>query len=540
MKRAFAILLAAVLLLASVSLASAEEEKKVLHWYIDGEVTTMDSGKTYDVLSSEAVSYFVDTLYRFDENGEAQPNLAVDEPVFSEDGSVVTITLRDDARFADGTPITAQDIEYAVRRVYDPAVASQSTISVAIKNADAVRAGEKPVEELGVRAVSDQVIEFTLDAADPYITKKLTDVAYAPVSQAFAEAWGEGYALTADAILASGAFSLADWNGTDITWRYVKNPYYWDAENVYFDEITIQVVKDENTKLNLYEAGQLDGTTIASDFVVLYEGQPDLVKVQSLRMTNLELGISSNAALQNENIRKALLYGIDREELCSAVLNGAAVPAVGVVPNGIAVNPETQVSIAEDWGRNVYFDLDLAQQYFAQGLEELGVDSVALRLVTSDTDESIKVGTYLQSALQTNLPGLTINLANVPASVRFEEMMSYNFDLALGGWTGDYDPTSYVNQWRGTAESKYAHNHAQWESDELEGIINALYNLDGNDFVTRWNHLRQANQYLIDNAVVIPLEQEVKGFLVNPKLKGYITHQLGQSTFDLTRAYFED
>ena len=124
------------------------------------------------------------------------------------------------------------------------------------------------------------------------------------------------------------------------------------------------------------------------------------------------------------------------------ILNGDAIPAVGVIPNGIAVNPETGASVAEDFGTLVYTDIPLAQEYFAKALEELGVDSVTLDLVTSDTDEQIKIGQYLQSALETNLPGLHIDLRNVPASVRFDEMMSYNFQLALGGWTGDFDPTS--------------------------------------------------------------------------------------------------
>ena len=529
-------LLVSVLLVASLAVSAfAEEEKHVLHWFIQGEITTMDSGKTYDILSAEAVAYFADTLYRLDENAEAIPNLASELPEISDDGLTVTVPLRQDAYYADGTQIKADDIVYAVQRVFDPAVGSQNTSIAAIKNKDAVRAGELPVEELGVRAASEFVVEFTLEAPDPYITKKLADTAYAPVSRTFAEEKGDQYGLSADNLLASGAFILQDWNGTDIQWKYVKNPYYWDKDNVYFDEIDIQVVKDANTAINLYEADQLDGVFLNSDFVPLYEGQPDLVKVNSLRMTNLELGISSNEYLQNENIRKALLYGIDRGELCSAVLNDAAVPAVGVIPNGIATSPEGK-SVAEDFGTLVYTDIPAAQEYFKKGLEELGVDGIELRLVTSDTDESIKIGTYLQSAYEKNLPGLTINLANVPASVRFEEMMSFDFDLALGGWTGDYDPTSYPNQF----EASYAHNHAQWKAQELTDLISALNNEDGTDFTARWEHLRQANAHLIDNAVVVPLEQEVKGYLVNPALEGYVTHQLGNSVFDLTRAYFAE
>ena len=543
MKRLAAVIVSLALILSLFSVSYAED-KKVLRWFIEGEVTTMDTSKVYDTISGEAVFLFADPLYRLDENADPQPNLAVALPEISEDGTVYTITIRDNAKYANGTPVKAADIVYAIQRIFDPAVGSQNSSVTGIKNRTAVRAGELPVEELGVKALSDTVVEITLEAADPYFTKKLADTSYSPIPKAFAEEKGEGYALNADALLSAGPFVLNGWTGTEISWSYVKNPYYWDAENVYFDEIVYQVVKDQNTALNLYEAGQLDGVKVDSDFIPLYEGQPDLIKINTLRMTNLELNINQlqgdgsytpHPILSNENIRKALLYGIDREELCNDVLNGAAAPAVGVIPNGIASSPDGQ-SVAESFGKLVPFDLEAAQAYLKKGLEELGVDSVKLRLVTSDTDEAIKIGTYLQSELQENLPGLIIDLANVPSSVRFAEMMGYNFDLALGGWTGDYDPTSYPNQF----ETNYEHNHAKWVSEELTGLISKLNDEDGNDFAARWEHLRQANQYLIDNAVVVPLEQAVKGYLINTSLTGYITHQLGYSVFDLTRASFAE
>ncbi len=544
MKRFVSLLLTLALVISAVSFASAESARKVLHWFIEGEVTTMDTTKVYDTISGEAVFLFADPLYRLDQNADPQANLAIALPEISEDGTVYTITIRDDARYANGEPVRAEDVVYAVQRVFDPAVGSQNSSVTGIKNRLAVRSGELPLEELGVKALSDTVVEITLEAADPYFTKKLADTSYSPVPRAFALEKGDGYALSADALLSAGPYILTGWTGTEISWSYVRNPYYWDAASVYFDEIDYQVVKDQNTALNLYEAGQLDGVAVSSDFIPLYEGQPDLVKISTLRMTNLEQNINQlqgdgsytpHPVLSNENIRKALLYGIDREELCSEVLNGAAAPAVGVIPNGIASSPEGQ-SVAESFGVLVRFDPEAARAYLAKGLEELGTDGVKLRLVTSDTDEAIKIGTYLQSEIQENLPGVTIDLANVPSSMRFAEMMGYNFDLALGGWTGDYDPTSYPNQF----ETSYEHNHAKWVSDELTGLINALNNEDGNDFAARWEHLKQANQYLVDNAVVIPLEQAVKGYLIQPGLAGYVTHQLGYSVFDLTRASFTD
>lgn len=524
---------------AAASETSAAKEStgpKVLNWVAPGEVTTMDSGKSYDTISSEQIDFHAEPLYRIDQNNKPIPALAVALPAVSDDGLTVTLEIRDNAAYSNGEKIVAGDIVYAAQRVVNPATGSQSANNLTyIKNAKEIIAGTLKPEELGIKALSDTKLELTLVAPNSFIDTELTTTLLSPVNRKFAESKGEKYGLTSEDLLYSGPFILKDWNGTDISWKYVKNPNYWDAANIYFDEINIQVVKEVATGINLYEAGKLDGTAITGEHISLYRGTDDLVSVQTLRMTNLELGISSNKYLKNENLRKALIFALNREELSTSILNGDGVPAVGVIPNGIAVNPENGKSITEDFGILVNTDVEKAKKYFEQALKELGTKNIKLRLVTSDSDESIKVGQYLQSIYETNLPGLKIDLANVPASVRFEEMMSYKFDLALGGWTGDFDPTSYIKQ----HETSYEHNHSKWASKELTELVNALETKDGNDFKLRWEHLRQANQYLIDNAVVVPIVQAAKSYLINPKLKGYTTHVLG-TPIDITRAHFED
>lgn len=511
-------------------------EPLILNWVAPGEVTTQDSGKSYDTISAEQIDFHADPLYRVTQDNEVIPNLAVELPKVSEDGLTITLKIHDNAAYSNGDKIKAEDIVYAAQRVVDPATGSQSANNLTyIKNAKEIIEGTLTPDQLGVKARSDTELEFTLVAPNSFINYELTSTLFAPVNKAFAEAQDENYALSSENLLASGPFVLTDWKGGSTSWKYVKNPYYWDAENIYFDEINIQIVKEVATGVNLYEAGDLDATAITGEHISLYRGTEDLVSVQTLRMTNLELGISSNKYLQNLNLRKALLFALNREELSTAILNGDGIPAVGVIPNGIAVNPVNGKSIAEDFGALVYTDVAAAQNYFKQALSELGENSITLRLVTSDTDESIKVGQYLQSVYETNLPGLKIDLANVPASVRFEEMMSYKFDLALGGWTGDYDPTSYVKQ----HEASFEHNHSQWDSEELTALVTALETTDGTDFALRWEHLRQANKYLVDNAVLVPIVQAAKSYLINPKLEGYTLHVLN-TPIDITRAYFAE
>ncbi|MDR1867361.1 MAG: peptide ABC transporter substrate-binding protein [Treponema sp.] len=508
---------------------------KVLNWVAPGEVTTMDSGKGYDTISWEQIEIFTESLYEINENNEPVPALAADMPTVSADGLTLTIHLKPNIAFSNGVKITADDFVYAAQRIVDPATGSQSANRITyLKNAADIIAGKQPPENLGIRALSDSSLEITLVAPNPYINTELSSSLMAPVSRAFVREKGVNYGLSAENLLASGPFILTGWNGANISWKYVKNPYYWDAKNVYFDEINIQVVKDAATGVALYEAGTLDAAAVAGEYLTAYRGTPDLVSVKTLRMTNLELGISSNQYLKNINLRKALLLAVDRDELAQSILNGDGIPAVGIIPNGIAVSPGSGKSIAEDFGVLVSTNISEAQRFFAQALRELGVSSITLRLVTTDNDEGIKTGQYLQSVYETNLPGLKIDLANVPASVRFQEMMAYKFDLALGGWTGEFNPATYIKQF----ETSNEHNHGRWVSPEITTLINALETSDGINFALRWEHLREANKYLIDNVVTVPLVQAAKSYLINPKLKGYVIHVLG-TPIDITRAYFE-
>lgn len=526
--------------------AEAGTGEHVLNWFAAGEVTTFDSSKSYDTISGSQQAYIYDTLYDLDQDNNAQPRLALGDPVLSEDNLTAVIAIRDDAYFANGEPITAQNIVEAARRTVNPATGSQSAANLSwIANANEIIAGELPVEELGVEATGEYELTFTLTAPTPYLLNELTTILLSPISTDFIEAAGDEYALSSDYILSSGPYILENWSGADISWTFVKNENYWDKDNVYFDVINIQIVKEEATGVALYEAGELDGLEISGDYITIYRESEDYLKVQSLRMTNLELGINSvneigasgtrsSGYLTNLNLRKALSYAIDRETLVVNILNDGGVAATGFIPDGIAVNPATGAGVAEDFGSQAEYDYDKALEYWNAALDELGVSEITLELYTSDDDSSIRIGTYLQSELQ-KLPGLQIDVKNVTASVRFEVMMAYDFDLALGGWTGDFDPTSYVKQF----ETSYDHNHGKWVSEELTALVNALEGEDGNDFELRWQHLKEANQYLVDNQVSINLYQGAGSYLVNPALKGVVTHVLGNNPVDIRFAYFE-
>ena len=255
----------------------------------------------------------------------------------------------------------------------------------------------------------------------------------------------------------------------------------------------------------------------------------------TLTDSNLELGISSNKALQNENFRKAISLVINREELVNNVLIDGSRPLTGIVPKGIAVHPETGADFSDEAGTLVTTDVEEGKKLWEQAKKELGTDKITLELIASDTDAAKKTSQYLQSQLETNLPGVTIELSNVPTKVRFDKMMSYKFDLALGGWTGDFDPVSYLN----LLYSTYEHNHAKYSDEAYDALITKIKTVDSTDPLARWQDMQEAQKYILGKAPIVPLYQGASNYLVKSKVKSIVTHNLG-TPLEITRAYIEE
>ncbi|MEC0329676.1 peptide ABC transporter substrate-binding protein [Paenibacillus macerans] len=510
--------------------------QQVLNWIIASELPTADSVKSYDTLSSSQIEIFAEGLYKIDGNNQTVPVLATSDPAISEDGLTYTIKLRDGLKWSNGDPLTAKDFVYAWRRLFDPDTAAQNASTYFnIKNAQAINEGKKPKEELGVEAVSDTELKITLEYPDTYFTASLSSVNLFPQNEAFVAAKGEAYGTNSDNTLGNGPFVLTDWDGTGLTWSYKKNENYWDKENVKLDQINIQVVKEIGTGINLYESGAVDVASLSGEYIAQYINDPEYLSVLTLTDSNLELGISSNKALQNENFRKAISLVINREELVNNVLIDGSRPLTGIVPKGIAVHPETGADFSDEAGTLVATDVEEGKKLWEQAKKELGTDKITLELIASDTDAAKKTSQYLQSQLETNLPGVTIELSNVPTKVRFDKMMSYKFDLALGGWTGDFDPVSYLN----LLYSTYEHNHAQYSDEAYDALITKIKTVDSTDPLARWQDMQEAQKYILGKAPIVPLYQGASNYLVKSKVKGIVTHNLG-TPLEITRAYIEE
>ena len=195
----------------------------------------MDITAATDLVSFTAMNNAFEGLYTLDLDGKAIPASAADMPEISEDGLVYTFTIRDDAVWSNGDPVTSSDYVYAWQKMVDSTVAAGYAYMYdgLIQNATEIIAGELDPAELAVEAISDKELQVTLVQPAPYFLDILAMPFFFPQHQAYMKEQGDSYGSGSDHLIYNGPFVMTDWDqAVGGSWTFVKNDSYWDEENV--------------------------------------------------------------------------------------------------------------------------------------------------------------------------------------------------------------------------------------------------------------------------------------------------------------------
>lgn len=227
---------------------TSEGSGQVLNWTTSSELPTMDATLATDTVSFEVLSNTNEGLYRqsLGEENEFELGVIEAEPEVSEDGLTYTYTIREDANWSNGDPVTAHDFVYSWQRLVNPETAASYSylIDGVILNATEILNGEMEASELGVTAIDDKTLEVQLVRNIPYLEGLLAMPAFLPLNQDFVEEQGDAHGTDSDSVLYNGPFTLEEWDGTGLTWTLVKNDTYWDADTVQLDQVNYQVLKE--------------------------------------------------------------------------------------------------------------------------------------------------------------------------------------------------------------------------------------------------------------------------------------------------------
>lgn len=498
-----------------------------LNVMLETPVEALDPQQAVDGTSFEVIADYTDGLYQMDKDGEAVPALAADTQI-SEDGLSYTFKIRDDAKWSNGEPVTAQDFVFAWQRAVDPKVASEYAYMLSdvgqIKNAAEIIAGKKDKSELGVTAVDDKTLKVELNVQVPYFLGLMYFPTFYPVNQKFFESCGDTFATSPETTLSNGAFILDSYEPAATTLHLKKNPDYYDAKRVKLTGINYQVIQDSQQALMSYQTGAVDTTLVNGEQVDQVKDDPTFHAIAAGYLWYVVPNISKVKELSNLNVRLAMTMAINRESITTGVLKDGSIPTYTAVPIDFATGPDGS-DFAGDQKKfeNVCkFDATAAEDYWKKGLGELGVSSISLNMIVDADDAPQKVAQVLKEQWETTLPGLTVNLVVEPKKQRVQDMQDGNFEVALTRWGPDYaDPMTYLGMW-GTGNSN---NYGEWSNADYDAILAACTTGDlAMDAAGRWAKLLDGEKIVMDNAVIFPLYTQSNAQMISSKVTGIDYH----------------
>ncbi|RCW69733.1 peptide ABC transporter substrate-binding protein [Saliterribacillus persicus] len=502
--------------------AEGSDGENVLRISATADIPTMDPPLAEDNFSIQYTDTVMEGLYRLAPGGEIVSGIAnKDETEVSDDGLTYTFHLREDAEWENGDPVTAHDFVYGWQRAIDPDTASfyaDYLMSGKIVNAAEIYAGDVEPTELGVTAEDDYTLVVELVTPVPYFDSFAAFPTFLPANQAFVEEQGEDYALSADAVLSNGPFTMTSWEA-EAGWELEKNDTYWDAENVALDGISVKVIKDADTALSNYEVGELDRVGLSGTQVNDNKTNPEFKSLSETSVFWMKFNQGSESAgeeMQNVNFRKALAKAFDKQAYVDVVYGNDSNPVNFFVPENFVEHPET----GEDFqtGSDVLaHDVEAAQEFWATAKEELGFEEITLSFLSGDTDVSKAISEFMKTELETNLEGLTIETVNVPWGEQLDIMKEQTYELAVSGWGPDYgDAISFVDLW----VTDGANNDISYSNEEYDALVKSAKGDLALEPVERFEAMQEAEKIALEEAAIAPIMQRKTSVLAKNYVNG--------------------
>lgn len=516
-------------------------DEQVLNLTATDDMRTMDSSKATDAGSMNNLSRVDSGLLLYNGEDELVPELAKELPKVNNDRTKYTFKLRD-AKWSDGSEITADQFVYAWRRAIDPDTKSQYAsifASAHIKNADKIIDEDSDMygktKKLGVEAKDDHTLIVTLSQSTPeqYFNSFMQLATFFPLKKEFVKKQGDDYAQEPDNILYSGPFKMEKWDHGE-GWTLTKNDKYWNADKINLDKVTYKIVKDPKTELKLYEGGKIDYTKLVSEDIDKYKDDKEFTTTPTSAVSYWDLNRDKVPEFKNKKLRQAMWLSMDRKSAASVILNNGSLPANYLVPQDFATGPsgkkfhETGEAQLDNYPSQ---DKDKAKKLWKEAKDELGIDKLDVELLTRDDDTSEDLSEYFAKQITENLDGFNIEINKVPFKSYNKTDTSGNCEICAGnGWGPDYeDPMTFLELYK----TKSPHNTYGISNKEYDDMLDKADSL-GADPEKRWKVLQKADKYLADNAVLIPTYQSGSGSLYKSYVKD---HKLRKKGIGITNFY---
>ena len=511
--------------------AGSRMEPGVLHMGNGAEPESLDPHLTTGVPESNIITALMEGLIREDPVSLAPMPGVAERWEISEDGRVYTFYLREDARWSNGDPVTADDFVYGFRRMLSPELGAEyAAMLYVLENGEAFHNGEvTDPEALGARAADARTLVVTLANPAPFFIHMLNHYSFYPVHAPTVEAHGGPHDRSnrwarPESYVGNGPFVLESWE-MNRRIRVVPNPQYWNADAVRLQGIVFHPVDDQQTEERMFRDGQLHKTSsipLARIEHYRKENSPYLVSHPYLA-TYYYLINTERPPFDDVRVRQALSLAIDREAITGRVTRGGEVPARWFTPPG-AGNFEASQTVREDVAE--------AQRLLAAAGFPNGEGFPRFELLYNTQDAHRQIAQVVQQMWRENL-GIQCELVNQEWQVYMTTRREMNFDVARAGWAGDYaDPHNFLD----LHMRNNGNNHTNWHDDAYDALIHRA--AGETERAARFAVYDEAEAVLLRDMPIIPIYWYTRNYLLASSVRGLTPNPL--SRFDYTAIWLED
>jgi oligopeptide transport system substrate-binding protein len=411
--------------------------------YLGTEPPSLNTVISEDNTSYQILDHITEGLLGFDRDGRLIPAVAVRWEFDPAIGG--TFHLRENARWSDGSPVTAQDFVFAWRLAVDPSVGSgYAYIMYPVRHAEAINRGQLPLESLGVSAPEAHTLVVQLERPTPYFLSLTAFSVYRPIKETFYRRLGVRYGADADALLYNGPYLIRRWiHGADL--ELEKNPWYWQHSAIRIEAISYPYfTSDPATMLNLFRDGKVAMADLSNESIDIALAEHYDIRVKEPGVLNY-LGLNQREGRPTHSLalRRALQAVIDPAELASRVIGRPDVePGVSLYPRWIrhrALEDAAPFAPRKPDARTLKDLMALART------EWPGSAGASLTLLTPDDGSNGRVAEYLQRVFAERL-GVRLRIDRQTFKQVLARQEAADFDLVFASWAPDFDdPLAYAN-----------------------------------------------------------------------------------------------
>ncbi len=525
-------LLTAVTCLFSITLvacspqeATKKKDEQVLHMSIGASPQSIDPHVVIGSPGIKVLDALCESLLHIDsETYEVGPALASSWEI-SENGKEYTFTLRPDARWSNGDPVTAEDFVYTWKRSLMPAVGWQYAPDFyAIKGAAAYNKGEHDdFSKVGVEALDKSTLKITLAKPDALLLKQLGQEITCPVNQKAIEAHGtiddvSSKWTNAGNYITNGPFYLTKWEINQVIVAK-KNPHYWDAQNVKLESIHFYPIDTESGEERAFRSGQIQLThtgVIPAEKVAKYQAnEPEKIKILSAYATYFYLFNTTKAPFDNPLVRQALSLVIDRQAIVDNITKAGQTPASALSPITASYNP--------DFNSEIY-NPEKARQLLTEAGFPNGKGFPSFTLIYNTADAHRKIALAIQQMWKTEL-NIDAQIENQEWKIFLNTRQNLHFDIARGGSLSSLaDPQDLLNSYT----TGHGMNDTGWSNSEYDELLEAAKIETGEK---RYSLLAEAEKVLLRELPLVPIYYYSHVYLVDPSVKGITFNAIGRLNY---------